>query len=583
MPDDNRPYESQAPTPPGGESAPQQPGPGFRLGEYTILEMLGHGSMATVYLARDATGHDVALKLFQEGPGVSPTLLERFRREAEASKKLRRHPHIMKVYATGREGIFHYIVMEPIRNSRTLDDLVHTTSLTKEEIVEIVIKISRALHYAHSRSIVHRDVKPTNIMIDEFGEPMLTDFGVAALIDWPSCTISGALTGTPLYMSPEQARADRVGPASDIYSLGVVLYEALTGILPYSTQHSAPVKNVLEAVRHEAPRRPRSLRRDLSPDLEAVVLKALAKEPDHRYADAEAFANDLDRAQEGRPVSARPFSRWEHLRVMFRRYDQVVVTLFMVAVMAAGAVWYFRTRLLAAQYDKLINIVRLRSYAMGAMPAAADGENAASRALVKKEIDTARSEMRRRRPAAAEAALRKAIDLMKRPAFSSRQMAQARLELAESLSAQYRWDDALAEYRLLLANRDWPDPPAGLAQLDAIVLALLRGDREAAEDIRNIRRDYPKYGPLGDAVRCLEGKLSAESLEKGMSYIPSHFAIYRNDLYLAIAVRHKLDGRDDLYASALMRCLNDSSPPEEWPAPLVRRLKDGEATPRRHD
>jgi serine/threonine protein kinase len=183
-------------------------------------------------------------------------MLERFKREAEASKKLRRHPNIMKVYATGQDGLYHYIVMEPIRNSRTLEDLLEVNPLPLDVLAQVAAKIARALHYAHSRNIVHRDVKPSNIMIDEFGEPLLTDFGVAALIDWPSCTLSGALTGTPLYMSPEQARADRVGPGSDIYSLGVVLYEGLTGMLPYSTQHSAPVKNVLEAVRNETPRRP---------------------------------------------------------------------------------------------------------------------------------------------------------------------------------------------------------------------------------------------------------------------------------------------------------------------------------------
>ena len=148
---------------------PKFPGKGYRVHEYVIVDTLGHGSMATVFLARDPTGHEVALKLFQEGPGVSPTLLERFKREAEASKKLRKHPNIMKVYATGKDGPYHFIVMEPIRNSRTLEDLLEVQPLTQNEIVSIVIKSARALHFAHTRSISHVDVKPSNIMIDEFG------------------------------------------------------------------------------------------------------------------------------------------------------------------------------------------------------------------------------------------------------------------------------------------------------------------------------------------------------------------------------------------------------------------------------
>ncbi|MBN1269382.1 MAG: serine/threonine protein kinase, partial [Kiritimatiellae bacterium] len=256
---------------------PAYPGKGFRIGEYVVDDVLGHGSMATVFLARDATGHEVALKIFQEGPGVSATMLERFRREAEASKKLRRHPHIMTIYSTGRVEPYHYIAMESIRRSKTLEAALESTPMSQKAIVEVIIKIARALQYAHSKNIVHRDVKPTNIMIDEFGEPLLSDFGVAELVDWPSCTLTGALTGTPLYMSPEQARGERVGPASDIYSLGVVLYEALSGVLPYSAQHRSRVKEVLEAVKNEPPRRPRLFRKDISPDMEAVVLKALEK------------------------------------------------------------------------------------------------------------------------------------------------------------------------------------------------------------------------------------------------------------------------------------------------------------------
>lgn len=118
-------------------AAPKFPGKGFRIGEYLISDCLGHGAMATVYLAQDTTGHEVALKVFQEGPGVSETMLERFRREAEASKKLRRHPHIMTIYSTGKDSPYHYIAMESVRNSKTFEDALENTPMSLNMIVQI--------------------------------------------------------------------------------------------------------------------------------------------------------------------------------------------------------------------------------------------------------------------------------------------------------------------------------------------------------------------------------------------------------------------------------------------------------------
>ena len=389
----------------GGRSTPAYPGVGFRLGEYLIKDTLGHGSMATVFLADDGTGHDVAIKIFQEGPGVSPTMLERFRREADATKKLRRHPNIMKVYSTGKLGPWHYIVMEPIRNSRTLEDALEVTPMTIEEIVRLIIKIARALHYAHTRNIIHRDVKPANIMIDEFDEPRLSDFGVAEMEDMPGVTVTGALTGTPLYMSPEQARAEKTGPTSDIYSLGVVLYEALTGVLPYSTQHAAPVRTVLEAVRSEMPKRPRQHRRDISRDLEAVILKAIAKEPSKRYDSAEDFANDLDRAISGRRVTARLFSYWEFSLTLARRYDQFFVAAAMLLLVASMAGWLFYQQLLRERYNKLISEIHLRNFAarmnqvkqpdaLTDMPAVWHQLRLARRAMADNDLTSARNGLR---------------------------------------------------------------------------------------------------------------------------------------------------------------------------------------------
>ena len=144
-----------------------EPGIGFKIGKYTITASIGHGAMATVYQALDQSNHEVALKVFREGSGVSQIMLERFRREAEATKKLRRHPHILTVYATGHVGPFHYIVMELIPDNRTFEDLIEEDSVGTTDILAIGCKIASALQYAHGHNIVHRDVKPSNIMIDE--------------------------------------------------------------------------------------------------------------------------------------------------------------------------------------------------------------------------------------------------------------------------------------------------------------------------------------------------------------------------------------------------------------------------------
>jgi serine/threonine protein kinase len=542
------------------------PGKGFRIGEYIIEKPLGHGSMATVYLAHDGTGHEVALKIFQEGPGVSLTMLERFRREAEASKKLRRHPNIMKVYATGQEGPYHYIVMEPVRNSRTLDDCIETNPMSIDQIVTVVIKIAGALQFAHTRNIVHRDVKPTNIMIDEFGEPLLTDFGVAALIDWPSCTISGALTGTPLYMSPEQARAERVGPESDIYSLGVVLYEALTGMLPYHAQHSAPVKNVLEAVKSEQPKRPRAHRKDISPDLEAVILKALEKTPEDRYPDAQAFAHDLERALAGRHVSARLFSMWEHIGFFLRKHDRAVAAIIMVGLLVGGVIYHFHRQLISARYDSLLFSANLRSFASRMIQDNNPGE-AGQTPGAWPEVRMARRAMNRADWPAATGHLEAAVRLS-RSVGDIRTIAMATLDLARVRAAEGDYDQAIALYQEVLNNPDAPAAVTDYALVEALTLALLVDRRTEAITLLQQHAVAPD-SIFRSAVRCLAGELTPERCLEQIAFLPRRM---QNDAHLAVAARHRMNGDTKAYREQLRHLIASSSPANEWPAPLARRL-----------
>ncbi|HMP74819.1 MAG TPA: serine/threonine-protein kinase [Kiritimatiellia bacterium] len=559
---------TESTTPDASQTLPGAPGKGFTIGGYTIIDTLGHGSMATVYLARDATGHEVAIKVFQEGPGVSPTMLERFKREAEASKKLRRHPNIMKVYATGQEGIYHFIVMEPIRNSRTLEDLMEVQPLSMDEILDIGIKMARALHYAHTRNIVHRDVKPSNIMVDEFGEPLLTDFGVAELVDWPSCTISGALTGTPLYMSPEQARADRAGPASDIYSLGVVLYESITGMLPYSAQHSAPVKQVLEAVKSEHPRRLRHYRRDISPDIEAVILKAIEKPEGRRYGDAESFASDLERARTGRRVSARLASVAERLWDLIRRYDQFFAAAVVMLAMAFGAGFYLRQKLMNARYEKLLSTAHLRNLVLRGAPVPSRS-GALDQPAAWNEIRLARRDMNAGKWTAARDGFSGAIALA-RAVGDGRTASQAALELARCEVMLGRPDAALSTYHEVIINADSSPVVADMAQLEAIQLALLQDQRSEAVRYLNLK-PLPPEGPIREALRCLAGEVSTQQLADRLPFAPARL---RNDFHFTLAVRYRMDGNESASSTQLRRVLQQSSPSYEWPGPFARALLD---------
>jgi hypothetical protein len=558
------------PTPAGGLESGQALPPGFRLGEYTLAQVLGHGSMATVYLARDATGHEVAIKAFHEGPGVSPTLLERFRREAEASKKLRKHPHIIKVFATGREGPWHYIVMDAIPASRTLEDVAGPEQ-PADLVTRLVVKIARALHFAHQNQVIHRDVKPSNIMIDEFGEPLLTDFGVASLIDLPALTLTGALTGTPLYMSPEQARGDTCGPEGDVYALGVVLFEALTGRMPYSVEPTAHVKSVLEAVKTESPQRPRSLRDDISPELEAVILKAIEKSPRLRYATAADFADDLERALAGRRVEAPLFSRTERLIRWLRHHDEAVAAVALVAIMAAGGAWYLYRGLLEARYERVLTLAQLRNF--GARVARDGGQTAgeAGAPAVWNDIRSGRRAMAEDNWTEALVALRAAAEGSLYEG-DARTAAIAHLEAARCQVMLDNGNEALRLYRSVVLSPDSPPTVAEQAQFEALLLHLLRDDRAGSLYILSLRSP-PETGALADAFAVLAGRRTPAEAEAQLDEHPRRF---RNDLLLAAAVADRRSGDPGGYRRLLDASLRASVPSTEWPSALARRLAEEE-------
>jgi hypothetical protein len=267
---------------------------GKHLGPYQIVAPLGKGGMGIVYKAyQPSLRRYVALKVLPQRYTDDPTFVGRFWQEARAAAKLE-HPHILPIYDYGEHEGYHYIAMQLVRDG-SLAQLLHGNPLLLEQIGYIVAQVSAALDYAHSREVIHRDVKPDNILISRQSGCMLTDFGIAKLLESTAhLTQIGTSIGTPTYMSPEQIRGDEdVDGRSDIYSLGIVLYEMATGRPPFQGENSQAIqwKHL-----NEPPRPPRSLNPTLPAEVAAVILKALAKKREGRYASASAMAQVLQAA-----------------------------------------------------------------------------------------------------------------------------------------------------------------------------------------------------------------------------------------------------------------------------------------------
>ena len=255
------------------------------LGEYEILAELGRGGMATVYLAHDIQlDRKVALKVMLPSLLEGADMIERFRLEARTAAQLS-HPHIIPIYAVRTAENLVYFVMKFVEG-RPLDAIVRELGQLPIPMVRsIVSKVGEALGYAHRRGVVHRDIKPANLMIDVEGQPVVTDFGIAKVGDARGLTMTGAMIGTPTYMSPEQCSAGEVSGVSDQYSLGVVAYQLITGKVPFEADSMV---GLLYKHLHEAPAPLTDLRADCPPSLSDAVLRMLAKDPAHRFPTMEA-------------------------------------------------------------------------------------------------------------------------------------------------------------------------------------------------------------------------------------------------------------------------------------------------------
>jgi serine/threonine-protein kinase len=280
-------------------------------GRYALGEVLGYGGMAEVFRGRDVRlGRDVAVKVLRADLARDPMFQARFRREAQAAASLN-HPTVVSVYDTGEElqaGVdfrVPYIVMEYVEGRTLRDVLADEGRLQPRRALEITAEICTALAYAHRAGLVHRDIKPGNVMLLPDGAVKVMDFGIARAVADSSATMTqtAAVMGTAQYLSPEQARGETVDARSDIYSAGCLLYELLTGEPPF--RGDSPVAVAYQHVR-EDPVLPSRVQPELTPAIDAVVLKAMAKNPNNRYQSAEEFREDCLAAADGRPVRATP-------------------------------------------------------------------------------------------------------------------------------------------------------------------------------------------------------------------------------------------------------------------------------------
>jgi serine/threonine-protein kinase len=263
-------------------------------GRYRVISRVGSGGMAEVYCAEDSQlGRRVAVKLLHERFAQDAEFVERFRREASSAASLS-HANIVSVYDRGEWGGTYYIAMEFLEG-RSLDSIVREQApLAPERAIDITEQVLRAARFAHRRNVVHRDLKPHNVIIDDEGRVKVTDFGIARA-GASEITQTGSIMGTARYLSPEQAQGQAVGARSDLYSVGIMLYELLTGTVPFEGESVVAI-----ALRHlsEPPRPPSTFVPSISPSLDAIVMRALEKDPERRFADADEFIAALEGERE---------------------------------------------------------------------------------------------------------------------------------------------------------------------------------------------------------------------------------------------------------------------------------------------
>ena len=358
---------------------------------YEILEKIAEGGMGVVYKARDPQlNRIVALKMIRSGKNARSEEITRFRTEAKAIAALK-HPGIVEIFNYDEEaGEFRFAL--EYCGGGNLHQQIRETTMMSREAAQVVEQLAEAVQHAHANQVIHRDLKPANVLLTEKGIPKVTDFGLAKNLEEDDQTIAGAVLGTPSYMAPEQARGEtsELGPSCDIYALGAILYECLTGRPPFKASDKMLT---LQQVRDEEPVSPRQLQPDVPMDLETICLKCLQKEPQKRYPSAQALADDLRSWLDGKPISARPVGTIERTVKWVKRYPAMTgfavtgLLLFLTLGIGGPAVAWKQSELRQkADHAKTI-AVSDRNYALKKEKEAVKAKNQAERSEQKAEKD----------------------------------------------------------------------------------------------------------------------------------------------------------------------------------------------------
>jgi len=357
-------------------SSPPAAAEGRRFGDYELLDQIGRGGMGIIYKARQATlNRLVALKMIRAAEFASPTLVQRFHLEAESAANLH-HPNIVPIFETGEHegehffsmalvdgfGLDRYITPAGFCFGRKAEENKPSRRERQEQSARLMAKVARAVDYAHQHGVLHRDLRPANILLDRQGEPHLTGFGVAKVVgqSGSNLTLTGAIIGTPSYMAREQAagQSKRATTAADVYSLGAIFYEMLTGQPPFRA--ATPVETLKQVIEQE-PKHPTTFKEGVDGDLATICMKCLEKEPGRRYRSAEALAEDLERWLQGRHILARPVSEAEKLWRWCRRNPTLAaLSAAVVLLLAAVAVLSTVVAIHIAAKNKDIEMARKR-------------------------------------------------------------------------------------------------------------------------------------------------------------------------------------------------------------------------------